>query len=314
MSPYFSIIIPMYNRESCIERAIDSCLSQGFTDFEIIVVDDGSTDGSCARVQRKADDRIRLITHPANRGRCPARNTGMAAARGRWFVFLDSDDELIPGALEVMHQHAESLPADVGGMRFMCRDDRGRAAPDPPLQGDIWDYEAYLRWLEVMWRKPAEALPCARADTYPDVQFPDDHSEEMLYHLDLAKRWRILASASIVRLYHYDADNRITVPRAERSLRYAPDAADNARQVLERHGIALREWAPRTAADVLERAALWSLLAGRRDAALRYALQSRTQRGMRPALLVILAAGLVSRHALAWLQQLNNSMRARFGQ
>jgi glycosyltransferase involved in cell wall biosynthesis len=314
MTPYFSVIIPMYNRAFCIQRALDSCLAQEFTDFEVVVVDDGSADDSCARVGEYSDPRVRLVRHPANRGRCPARNTGMAAARGQWFVFLDSDYELLPGALQAMHERASALPADVGGMRFMCRDDRGQLAPDPPHRDEIWDYEGYIRWFEAMRGRPSESLPCARADTFPAVSFPDDHSEEMMYHLDLAQRWRILAASSVVRVYHYDAADRITVPRAGRALRYSPDASRNLNEVLERHGAALRQWAPRSMEDIYARGVLWSLLAGDRRGGVSYMRRSGRSARTRPSLVAILLAGLVSRHALAWMQQLSSTVRVRFGQ
>src|SRR5579862_3104859 len=94
--PFFSIVIPAYNRSVEIVRAVDSCLRQDFSDFEIVVVDDRSTDHTAEVVRRYNDVRINLICHAANRGVCPARNTGVSHANGQWIIFLDSDDELLP--------------------------------------------------------------------------------------------------------------------------------------------------------------------------------------------------------------------------
>src|SRR5688572_6629765 len=121
---FFSIIMPVYNRAALVGRALRSCLSQSFADFEIVVVDDGSSDASVDVIRTFDDPRIRLVMHERNRGRCPARNTGMAAARGQWFVFFDSDDELLEGALETIHQEATNASPEVLLMRFACIEDR----------------------------------------------------------------------------------------------------------------------------------------------------------------------------------------------
>jgi glycosyltransferase involved in cell wall biosynthesis len=89
-SPAVSVIIPTYNRAGVIQRALDSVLAQTFQDWEIIVVDDGSTDDP-ATIEKYCGQ-IRLIRHPQNRGAAAARNTGIAAAGGQFVAFLDSDD------------------------------------------------------------------------------------------------------------------------------------------------------------------------------------------------------------------------------
>lgn len=91
--PYFSIIIPTYNRADFIDKTIRSVLGQWFPDFEVIVVDDGSTDNTAAVVGSISDGRV--IYHPkANEERAVARNTGTSLARGKYVTFLDSDDFL----------------------------------------------------------------------------------------------------------------------------------------------------------------------------------------------------------------------------
>jgi len=101
MPPTVSVIIPAYNRASTIPRAINSVLVQTFYDFEIIVVDDGSTDQTREVVQQIGDARIRMIRHARNQGAAEARNTGMKTARGKYIALLDSDDEWLLDKLEI---------------------------------------------------------------------------------------------------------------------------------------------------------------------------------------------------------------------
>ena len=91
-TPQVSVVVPIFNSATTIRRAIDSIVAQTFSDLEIIVVDDGSTDQGADLIAQWRIDRLSLVGHPHNRGAAAARNTGIAAARGRWIAFLDSDD------------------------------------------------------------------------------------------------------------------------------------------------------------------------------------------------------------------------------
>lgn len=102
-----SVVIPLYNKEPIIEKTLNSVLSQDYSDFEVVIVDDGSTDNSVAQVEAIYDSRIRLLRQE-NGGPSKARNTGVKNAKGEWIVFLDADDELLPGALTIFHNLSES--------------------------------------------------------------------------------------------------------------------------------------------------------------------------------------------------------------
>lgn len=111
MAPFFSIILPVYNVEAYLERCLHSILSQGFDEMEIILVDDGSTDASpaiCDAYARRYGC-IRVI-HKENGGLSSARNAGLQAARGQYIWFVDSDDWIEPGALDLLHRACEGLP------------------------------------------------------------------------------------------------------------------------------------------------------------------------------------------------------------
>lgn len=113
--PTVSIIIPAYNDEEWISAAIDSCLAQTHRDFEIICVDDASTDATALVVQRYCDldPRVRLVTQPENASAYQARRVGVEAAAAPFVIFLDGDDELSPNAVEVAVARAREAKADV---------------------------------------------------------------------------------------------------------------------------------------------------------------------------------------------------------
>jgi glycosyltransferase involved in cell wall biosynthesis len=117
MSAEISVVIALYNKEQTIRRAVKSVLAQSFTDFELIIVDDGSTDKSCEIASSIADDRIRLLHRP-NGGAGAARNTGLAEANGEMVAFLDADDFWLPQYLENAFAEMERTKVGVVGTSY----------------------------------------------------------------------------------------------------------------------------------------------------------------------------------------------------
>jgi glycosyltransferase involved in cell wall biosynthesis len=112
MTPSVSVIIPVYNRAETIVRSVDSVLAQTFLDFEIIIVDDGSTDQTRKIVQQMSDERIHLMCHDHNLGAAAARNTGMKVATGKYIAWLDSDDEWLTEKLKSQLEAFEQAVPD----------------------------------------------------------------------------------------------------------------------------------------------------------------------------------------------------------
>ena len=104
-----SVVIPLYNKEASIAQSLRSVLSQSHDDFEVVVVDDGSTDRSVSIVESVHDSRVRLFRQE-NGGPSKARNTGVNNAIGEWIMFLDADDELLPGAIGYFAQKIKAHP------------------------------------------------------------------------------------------------------------------------------------------------------------------------------------------------------------
>ncbi|MGF6690213.1 glycosyltransferase involved in cell wall biosynthesis [Metapseudomonas resinovorans] len=112
-APFFSVVMPVYNRERYVRQAIESVLAQDDADFELVVVDDGSTDRSVQIIRSIQDPRVRLL-HNHHGGGASARNTGLAAARGEFVVWIDSDDLQAKGALAALRRSISQNPdADV---------------------------------------------------------------------------------------------------------------------------------------------------------------------------------------------------------
>jgi glycosyltransferase involved in cell wall biosynthesis len=107
--PFFSIILPTYNRAALLMNAIRSVIEQEFKDWELIIVDDGSNDVSRSKIEEIQDSRIRYIFQE-NQGKGPARNRGLDAANGDWICFLDSDDLYYPNHLAVFYQAIKAHP------------------------------------------------------------------------------------------------------------------------------------------------------------------------------------------------------------
>lgn len=125
MDEKISVIIPVYNREKVIDRAVRSVLNQTYDNYEILVVDDGSSDHTQTVVEQIADDRIRYIRLEQNHGAGYARNIGIQESKYDYIAFLDSDDEWKRFKLELQMQRMRELPEEVGLVYCRMSGERG---------------------------------------------------------------------------------------------------------------------------------------------------------------------------------------------
>lgn len=114
-NPHFSIIIPTYNAEKFIERAVGSLMSQTYPDFEVVVVDDASHDSTVENLQKLAeeDQRVLYFVQEENSGTLATRARGVVEAKGEYVLLLDQDDELKPKTLEKIHKELDKNPVDI---------------------------------------------------------------------------------------------------------------------------------------------------------------------------------------------------------
>ena len=124
--PEISVIVPVYKVEPYIHKCVDSILAQTFSDYELILVDDGSPDtcGNICDEYAKKDARIRVI-HKENGGLSDARNAGMKIACGEYVIFIDSDDYIKPNFVEILYRACVSHKADVAMCGYVTVDEQG---------------------------------------------------------------------------------------------------------------------------------------------------------------------------------------------
>jgi glycosyltransferase involved in cell wall biosynthesis len=138
--PAVSVVLPTYNRADSLGRAIQSVLEQTFTEFELIVVDDGSTDNSDEVLSAFTDSRVRVIRNPVNRGVSAARNTGIRQSSGQFIAFQDSDDLWRPHKLERQVECLVRAGDRVGvvGCGWQLHGARQTKTTFPTARGDIY--------------------------------------------------------------------------------------------------------------------------------------------------------------------------------
>lgn len=119
-NPTISIIVPVYNTEQYLPKCLDSIAAQTFTDFEVLMIDDGSTDGSgeiCDRYSQ-SDSRF-IVIHQSNQGVSASRNNGLKQARGNYIAFVDSDDYVHPQMLELLYMAIRQGDYDFSTARYL---------------------------------------------------------------------------------------------------------------------------------------------------------------------------------------------------
>ncbi|MDR3410358.1 MAG: glycosyltransferase family 2 protein [Formivibrio sp.] len=139
MTPKVSVILPTYNRARSLSSAVKSVLTQSYSDFELIVIDDASEDDTELQLEKIGDCRVHYMRHDTNRGAAAARNTGLQVARGRYIAFQDSDDVWLPSYLQRMVDALEAGGSDCGACfssYLRIKDGRAELIPSEPAGSD----------------------------------------------------------------------------------------------------------------------------------------------------------------------------------
>jgi glycosyltransferase involved in cell wall biosynthesis len=218
-SPSITVLMPVHNAASYVGDAIDSILAQSHADFELLVMNDGSSDESAAIVQARRDPRIRLVSSPTNRGIVNTLNEGLSLASGRYVARMDADDLADPGRLARQWRFMEENPAvGVCGTAF-------EAFGESPGEGWVRYFHHDAIAIALLFGNPichpTVILRKSVLDTY-HLRYPDDHPHAEEYAL-----WSVLAGKC----------RMANLP--DRLLRYRTHAGQVSRQksVIQRHSM-----------------------------------------------------------------------------
>ena len=319
--PYFSVILPVWNRRDVVRRSLDSVFAQDFQDYEIMAVDDGSTDDSVAVMRTYTDPRLKIIVHPENRGVCAARGTAAAAARGRWHLPIDTDWTLLPGAMKRMAELAEQVPSDVGRVSTRARNDKGEIWPIVPMPQGLFGLAEYLQWYERSGFRPCDCLSIFRAKVFETFPWPTDRRLEWQLILRTVNRWRFWVGTDVLACIYTDCTNRIMTDRSEagieRQLRSASDQATMHEEILDEFGMQFKKFAPTRYWWLLRSASDYNFMAGRRSAGLRFALKAIAAKPwgvgvLGTALIGLLGPGAIKRvRGWKWLRRAVRTLSCR---
>ncbi len=299
--PFFSIVVPVWNRARVIRRCLDSVLSQAFQDYEVIAVDDGSVDNSYEVLTSWRDPRLRTFRREENGGTWAARTVGVNRSHGAWVLFLDSDDALEPGALSFFFDRAAAASPKIGVLGASYRDSEGNRRPDPPPPDGPMGMEQALGWMNAMVR--SDFLAAYRREVFRTVTLPAGFATGALFELEVFEHWQKQIFPDVYGTVYLDAPNRQTGRgasfSAESFLRRAEAWADVDEEVLSRYGVLLRRHAPRRFLLTKGRVGLYSLAAGRRLRGAAHLLEYLCRRPLSPGSWAFLMAGLIGPRALA---------------
>ena len=194
--PFFSIIIPTYNRAHTIRTPIDSILNQTFSDWELIIVDDGSTDNTKEIVLSYNDPRIRYVWQ-GNQERSAARNHGISLAKGEWICFQDSDDEYLQEHLEVLYQSITESPdyrvIKTGLIVYQHGIEIARTDMKPTSRYDSFPYQSIH-------------TTCLHHSIFLDFKFDDRFfiAEDLHFLIKVGTKYPVIVLPKWTAIYHYD--------------------------------------------------------------------------------------------------------------
>ena len=201
---FISVVIPLYNKEKSIQRTIESVLRQSYPFFELIIVNDGSTDQSLANAQKLKDWRIRII-NKSNGGVSSARNLGIKESRYGWITFLDGDDVWTSDHLEVLVDLMGRYPK----MKFFSTSWTNDYIPENVRQKDyvVEDFFAESFNRALVW---SSVVMCNRECFNSVGEFNErlTNGEDIEMWCRIARKYRLVKSEKVTAVYNLDTENR----------------------------------------------------------------------------------------------------------
>jgi glycosyltransferase involved in cell wall biosynthesis len=217
--PVFSVVIPTHNRAHLLARAIRSVLAQTFQFFELLIIDDASTDETAQMVKLFVDSRLRYIRRESSGGAAAARNTGIRQAKGEFITLLDDDDEYLPQFLEETYQHFTTASEQVGLSWCGLRRVEDTSSGEQVLSDDVWQPKfksrehAHLSFLRSR-RIGTNSGICIRKSCFDSIGLFDDtmrKAEDTDFFIRLVRQFDFVVVPSVLIKIHLHPGPRLTI-------------------------------------------------------------------------------------------------------
>jgi glycosyltransferase involved in cell wall biosynthesis len=214
--PFFTVIIPLYNKEKYIENAIKSVLDQTFTDFEILIVDDFSSDKSAVIASKFESEKVQLIYHEKNCGLSATRNTGIKKANSNYITFLDADDLWKSTFLESIFQLIQNFPeARIFGTNY--EEIWDTVIKNPRNGSEILpiNFTGYINFFKINVKQGIynHGSVCFHKEVFEKIGFYNEKisfSEDLDFNIRANYNFKLAYTNSVQMRYFMQTENQIT--------------------------------------------------------------------------------------------------------
>ena len=214
--PFLTVIIPLYNKENYIENAIKSVLNQTFTDFNLLIINDCSTDASATIASKYKSDKVRIFNHEKNAGLSASRNTGIKNANSNYITFLDADDLWQPTFLESIFQLIQSFPeARIFGTNY---EEVWESVIKKPRNGSEIlpiNFSGYLNFFKINIKQGIynHGSVCFHKEVFEKIGYYNENigfSEDLDFNIRANYNFKLAYHNSVQMSYFMQTDNQIT--------------------------------------------------------------------------------------------------------
>lgn len=214
--PFFTVILPLYNKEKYIENAIKSILNQTFTDFELLIINDCSTDKSVEIASKFLSEKVQLISHKKNNGLATTRNTGIKKATSNYVTFLDADDLWKPHFLDKIFHLIQNFPeARIFATNYEEIWDKTIKKPQNGSESLPIDFIGYINFFKINLKQGIynHGSVCLHKEVYEKVGFYNENiqlSQDLDFNIRANYHYKLAYDNSVQMSYFMQTDNQLT--------------------------------------------------------------------------------------------------------
>ena len=215
MSTFVSVVVPVYNVKKYLNKCVNSIIAQTYDNYEVLLIDDGSTDGSSEMCDKFAAQYEKISAfHKENGGQSDARNYANKYLKGEYIVYIDSDDYVEPNYISVMVECREKYNADLVIASHIDEDEYGKVLSKKVFDNKVTIYDAKLALEEMCYENLICTSPCGKLIKREHI-FKNEFPKGMIYE-DLATIYKIIGSCNKIAyincsIYHYIQRNGSTM-------------------------------------------------------------------------------------------------------